>query len=149
MRWGCRLVVLWLVGACAGGAMAAVPVSRALPQATVGGLVTVSAQGADPGSYTLSLTAPDPTQGVICATKIAGPTRASHGHIRLTGKVPTRLSCYGSDGSLLTHVRLTPGTYTLFLCQLDGATSCDGSRTIIHHQVVVHAAPRHTKPKSH
>jgi hypothetical protein len=147
MRWRAGLVAMVLVGACAGGALADAPLSHGLTRATVGGTVTVSAQLVDPGAYTLSLSDPTPAQGAICAAKVAGPSKASHGRISLTGKVPATLGCYDSSGTLLTRVKMTAGTYTLFLCQADGPTGCDGSNTVIQHRVVVKLPA--AKSKSH
>jgi hypothetical protein len=142
-------VAVLLVGACAGGALADVGASSAATVATVGGSVTLSAQGVDAGPYTLSMTEPAPTQGVTCGTKLSGPTRASRGNIRLTGKVPTSLPCYGADGSVLTHDKLTGGTYTLILCQSSGPVACNGAHTEIQHQISVRAAPKPKPPTHH
>jgi hypothetical protein len=148
-RWS-GLVVVVLVGACAHGALADAPLTHALPQATIGGSLTISAQRVDPGPYTMSMTDPTPQQGVICAARVAGPTRANKGNIKLTGRVPPSLACYESDGTLLSHVRVAAGTYMLVLCQSDGPTGCQGEHTEIQHQVVVHPAPTsHPKTTSH
>jgi hypothetical protein len=144
MRWRFGVVVLLPACACAAGALADVPLSGGLTQATVGGTVTVSAGLVDPGPYTLSVADLHPSTATICAAKLAGPKRAVRGSIKLTGKVPTSLGCYSSDGSLLTRVKLTPGTYTLFLCQSDGPTGCNGNKTEIKHQIVIHATPKRT-----
>ncbi len=141
MRWRTGVVAVPCACAFAAGAMADVAISSGITQATVGGTVTVSAGFVSSGPYTLSLADLHPSKATICAAKLAGPKRASMGDIKLTGKVPTSLGCYSSDGSLLTRVKLTPGTYTLFLCQSTGPTGCNGSRTVIKHQIVIHAAP--------
>jgi hypothetical protein len=131
--------VVVLACAWAGSALAgAQQLSGGLTQATVGGTLTVSASLVDPGAYTMSLTDPQPARGAICATRMAGPTRAVRGRIKLTGKVPKTFACYGSDGSLITRIKITPGTYTVHLCQSTGPTSCNGDKTVIHSQVVVH-----------
>jgi len=137
MRWRSGVVALISACACAAGASA-----DALTQATIGGTVTVSAGLVSPGPYTLSLVEPHPTKATTCAAKLAGPKRAVKGHIKLTGTVPTSLRCYSSDGTLLTRIKITPGTYSLFLCQADGPTGCNGSKTVIKHQIVIHAVPK-------
>jgi len=137
MRW--RFGVVALVPACAlaAGAFADAPFAGGQTVTTVGGTVTIGAGIVDPGPYTLSIADLHSSKATICAAKIAGPKRAVKGNIKLTGKVPTSLRCYSSDGTLLTRVKLTPGTYTLFLCQSDGPTSCNGDKTVIKHPVVV------------
>jgi hypothetical protein len=145
MRW--RFGVVALVPACvfAAGALADVPLSGGQTITTVGGTVTIGAGIVDSGPYTLSIADTHPSVATICAAKLAGPKRAVKGNIKLTGRVPTSLGCYSSDGSLLTRVKLKPGTYTLFLCQADGPTGCNGDKTVIKHPVVVRAQ---TKQKS-
>ena len=131
--------VLGLACVSAGATLAgAQQMSGGLTQATIGGTLTVSASLVDPGLYTMSLTDRHPARGTICASKLAGPTRAVNGRIKLTGRVPKTFACYGSDGSRIARVKVTPGTYTLYLCQSTGPTSCNGDKTVIHNQVVVH-----------
>ncbi len=148
MRLASRLVVLCLSGVLAAGALADVSTTHSLVQATVGGSVTVTASSADPGAYTLSIADTHPAQGVICSDKVAGPIKAVKGRLRATGKVPAGIACYASDGTVLSHAKMSAGTYTLFLCQADGPTGCDGSHTVIRNQVLVKLAPARDKPKS-
>jgi hypothetical protein len=148
MQWRYGVGAVLLACAFAAGAYADVPLSSGSVQATVGGTVTITAGLVDPGAYTLTLTDPNPDHGTICAAKLAGPAKAIKGKIKLTGRVPTSIACYSSDGSLLTHVKMAAGTYTVFLCQADGPTGCDGSHTVIEHHVVVHL-PAGPHPHGH
>jgi hypothetical protein len=139
MRWRFCVVALFPACALAAGALSDVSLAGGQTITTVGGTVTIGAGLVDSGPYTLSVADTHPSAGTICAAKLAGPKRAIKGNITLTGKVPSSMRCYSSSGSVLTRVKIKPGTYTLFLCQADGPTGCNGDKTVIKHPVTVRA----------
>jgi hypothetical protein len=124
------IAVILAVAMAAGMAFAA---KQSAPKsASVGDLVTTSANGLKPGRYAVTLTL-DHTAGprTACVSRLGHLQDTVKGRVKITGKIPRRLTCWENDSVRLGRVRTTPGSYHLIVAVPDGPSGFNGKYSFV------------------
>ena len=105
--------------------LATAPILVAPPTARIGATVTAKASGLKPGAYALTLVW-DKSPGLhgACVARLA-TARAVAGHVRLSGRIPRKLTCWENDSVRLGVVGTAPGPYHLIVAVPDGPSGFD------------------------
>lgn len=107
-------------------ALAAVKVA-APRKARVGDTITTRASGLKPGRYAVTL-ALDDTAGprTACVSRLGHLQDAAGGRVKISGKIPHRLTCWENNSVKLGRVATSPGSYHLIVAVPDGPSGFSG-----------------------
>jgi hypothetical protein len=118
--------------------MAAVPATALAAKlssprsAKVGEKVTATATGLKKGRYALTLVADErPTPRAFCVKRIGKRQNTEKGRVRLSARIPKRLTCFEGNGEELGSVATAPGAYHLVVSVPRGPTGSSGKYSFV------------------
>jgi hypothetical protein len=106
--------------------------------ARVGDLVTTTASGLKAGRYAVTLTL-DHTAGrrTACVSRLGHLQDTTGGRVKITGKIPRKLTCWENDSVRLGKVKTTPGSYHLIVAVPDGPSGFNGKYSFVRRALTI------------
>ena len=132
-----RLLVLAVVLATVPAVAFAAKVS-APRTARVGDSITTKARGLKAGRYAVTL-ALDNTAGprTACVSRLGHLQDSVGGRVKITGKIPRKLTCWENNSVKLGRVATSPGSYHLIVAVPNGPSGFDGDGSFVRRKLTI------------
>jgi hypothetical protein len=106
--------------------------------ARVGDSITTKAHGLKAGRYAVTL-ALDNTAGrrTACVSRLGHLQDSSGGRVRITGKIPRKLTCWENNSVKLGRVKVTPGAYHLIVSVPDGPSGSSVKHSFVRRALTI------------
>ncbi len=107
-------------------------------KAQVGDSITTKASGLKSGRYSVTLSL-DNTAGrrTACVSRLGHFQETVNGHVKITGKIPRKLTCWENNSVKLGRVATTPGAYHLIVAVPDGPSGFDGKHSFVRRKLTI------------
>src|SRR4051794_39327975 len=107
-------------------------------KARVGDSITTKASGLKSGRYAVTL-ALDNTAGprTACVSRLGHLQDSVGGRVKITGKIPRKLTCWENDSVKLGRVATSPGSYHLIVAVPNGPSGFDGKHSFVRRKLTI------------